>query len=167
VSASGDAGVVEMAVPQRCRVPVRARLKTRSPALTAQRIVSGPGLLTGICFCAGCGMAMRLRTEKGGRYRCYTCSTKSRQGETGCEGRTVPMDRLDMLVGNHIEHRLLQPKRPPRLSRSAAHRSIALLRTEIGGRKMVVIAGLSLVAAGIVTNASELALFFIAERLIA
>jgi hypothetical protein len=32
---------------------------------------------------------------------------------------------------------------------------------------MVVIAGLSLVAAGIVTNASELALFFIAERLIA
>jgi hypothetical protein len=28
-------------------------LKSRSPAMTATRIVSGPTLLTGICFCAG------------------------------------------------------------------------------------------------------------------
>jgi len=33
----------------------QALLKTRSPALTAPRIVSGPTLLTGICFCAACG----------------------------------------------------------------------------------------------------------------
>src|SRR5919198_458864 len=54
---------------------------------------------------------MTLRTGKGGRYRYYTCSTKARQGETGCAGRTVPMDKLDTLVADHIEHRLLQPKR--------------------------------------------------------
>jgi Recombinase zinc beta ribbon domain len=48
---------------------------------------------------------------KGGRYRYYTCSTKARQGETGCAGRTVPMEKLDTLVANYIEHRLLQPKR--------------------------------------------------------
>ena len=36
----------------------QAVLKTRSPSLTAPRITSGPTLLTGICFCAGCGMAM-------------------------------------------------------------------------------------------------------------
>ena len=90
---------------------VQALLKTRSPALTAPRIVSGPTLLTGICFCAGCGMAMTLRTGKGGRYRYYTCSTKARQGETGYKGRTVPMDKLDNVVADHIEHRLLQPKR--------------------------------------------------------
>jgi site-specific DNA recombinase len=90
---------------------VQALLKTRSPALTAPRIVSGPTLLTGICFCAACGMAMTLRTGKGGRYRYYTCSTKARQGETGCPGRTVPMDKLDRVVADHIEHRLLQPKR--------------------------------------------------------
>jgi hypothetical protein len=41
---------------------VQAPLETRSPALTAPRITSGPTLLTGICFCAGCGMAMTLRT---------------------------------------------------------------------------------------------------------
>jgi site-specific DNA recombinase len=90
---------------------VQALLKTRSPALTAPRITSGPTLLTGICFCAACGMAMTLRTGKGGRYRYYTCSTKARQGETGCKGRTVPMEKLDSVVADHIEHRLLQPKR--------------------------------------------------------
>jgi hypothetical protein len=67
---------------------VQALLKTRSRALTAPRIVSGPTLLTGICFCAACGMAMTLRTGKSGRYRYCTCSTKARQGETGCRGRS-------------------------------------------------------------------------------
>jgi DNA invertase Pin-like site-specific DNA recombinase len=110
-----DAEVVEMAVPPIIEVAefeaVQALLKTRSPALTAPRIVSGPTLLTGICFCASCGKAMTLRTGKGGRYRYYTCSTKARQGETGCPGRTLPMDKLDRVVADHIEQRLLQPKR--------------------------------------------------------
>jgi site-specific DNA recombinase len=90
---------------------VQALLKSRSPAITAPRIVSGPTLLTGICFCAACGMAVTLRTGKSGRYRYYTCSTKARQGETGCKGRTVPMARLDTLVADHIQRRLLQPAR--------------------------------------------------------
>src|SRR6202049_175482 len=56
-------------------------------------------------------MAMTLRTGKSGRYRYYTCSTKARQGDTGCPGRTVPMEKLDTLVADHIERRLLQPAR--------------------------------------------------------
>jgi site-specific DNA recombinase len=52
-----------------------------------------------------------LRTGKSGRYRYYTCCTKVRQGETGCAGRTVPMEKLDTLVADHIEKRLLQPQR--------------------------------------------------------
>lgn len=78
-------------------------LKTRSLALTAPRVVSGPTLLTVICFCATCGGAMTLRTGKSGRYRYYTCSTKARQGETGCKGRTVPMEKLDSVVAEHLE----------------------------------------------------------------
>ena len=50
---------------------------------------------------------MTLRTGKGGQYRCYTCSIKARQGETGCKGRSIPMDKLDDLVAGHIEDRLL------------------------------------------------------------
>jgi hypothetical protein len=54
---------------------------------------------------------MTLRTGKGGRYRYYTCSIKARQGETGCKGRSIPMEKLDNLVASHIEERLLQPER--------------------------------------------------------
>ncbi len=54
---------------------------------------------------------MTLRTGKGGRYRYYTCSIKARQGETGCKGRSIPMEKLDNLVAEHIADRLLQPER--------------------------------------------------------
>jgi len=107
--------IVEMAVPAIVDKyefeAVQMLLKSRSPAMVAPRIVSGPTLLTGICFCAGCGGAMTLRTGKSGRYRYYTCCTKARQGATGCPGRTVPMEKLDTLVADHIEQRLLQPQR--------------------------------------------------------
>ena len=88
---------------------VRAALKARSPRWMAPRAVSGPTLLTGICFCASCGGAMTLRTGKG--YRYYTCSTKARQGESGCRGLSVPMDKLDRAVVDHLEWRLLDPTR--------------------------------------------------------
>ncbi|WP_245269240.1 zinc ribbon domain-containing protein [Rhodomicrobium udaipurense] len=90
---------------------VQAHLRSRNPKVTPARVVSGPTLLTGICFCAKCAGAMTLRTGKSNRYRYYTCSTKARQGETGCVGRSVPMEKLDTLVAGHIEHRLLAPER--------------------------------------------------------
>ncbi len=90
---------------------VQTHLRNRNPKVTPARVVSGPTLLTGICFCATCGGAMTLRTGKGGRYRYYTCSIKARQGETGCKGRSIPMEKLDDLVAGHIEDRLLQPER--------------------------------------------------------
>ena len=117
---------MEMAVPPIVDTvefeAVQTLLRTRSPALTAPRVVSGPTLLTGICFCAACGKAMTLRTGKGGRYRYYTCSTKARQGETGCLGRTVPMEKLDTLVADHIERRLLQPVRLEKILSSVLDR---------------------------------------------
>src|SRR5258707_6104347 len=101
---------------------VRSLVKSRSPALTAPRITSGATLLTGICCCAACGMAMTLRTGKSGRYRYYTCSTKARQGENGCRGRTVPMEKLDRLVADHIEQRLLLPSRLEKILSSVLDR---------------------------------------------
>ncbi len=65
-----ETGIVEMAVPaivdKHEFEVVQMLLKSRSPAMIAPRIVSGPTLLTGICFCAGCGGAMTLRTGKSG-----------------------------------------------------------------------------------------------------
>lgn len=121
-----EAEVVEMVVPPIIDTAgfeaVQALLKARSPAMNAPRIVSGPTLLTGICFCAACGGAMTLRTGKSGRYRYYTCCTKARQGETGCKGRTVPMEKLDSVVADHIAQRLLQPKRLEQILSAVLHR---------------------------------------------
>jgi site-specific DNA recombinase len=133
--------VVEMAVPPIIDTAefesVQMLLKSRSPAMVAPRIVSGPTLLTGICFCAACGGAMTLRTGKSGRYRYYTCCTKARQGETGCPGRTVPMEKLDNLVAEYIEQRLLQPERLERLLSHVLDR-----RTERAERRRLHIAEL-------------------------
>ena len=90
---------------------VQARLKARNPKVTPARVVSGPTLLTGICYCTKCGGAMTIRTGKGGRYRYYACSIKARQGETGCEGRAIPMEKLDNLVIDHIEREFLDSSR--------------------------------------------------------
>ncbi|BAV64477.1 recombinase family protein [Sphingobium cloacae] len=90
---------------------VQARMKARNPRVAPPQVVGGPTLLTGLIHCAKCGGAMTIRTGKGGRYRYYTCSTKARQGVTGCTGMTVPMEKLDDLVAGHLEDRLLQPQR--------------------------------------------------------
>jgi site-specific DNA recombinase len=118
--------VIDVAVPplieQATFDAVQAQLRSRNPKVTPARVVSGPTLLTGICFCADCGGAMTLRTGKGGRYRYYTCSIKARQGETGCKGRSIPMDKLDNLVAGHIEERLLQPERLEKVQASVLDR---------------------------------------------
>ncbi|MCW8309326.1 recombinase family protein [Acidiphilium sp. PA] len=90
---------------------VQAHLKSRNPKVAPPQVVGGPTMLTGICFCADCGGAMTIRTGKSGRYRYYTCSIAARQGDTGCKGRSIPMERLDDLVTKHLEERLLDPAR--------------------------------------------------------
>jgi hypothetical protein len=102
--------VIDVAAPLIDRAAfdaLQAHLRARNPKVTPARAVSGPTLLTGICFCADCGGAMTLRAGKGGRYRYYTFSIKARQGEPGCKG-LIPMEKLEI---GHIEDRLLKPER--------------------------------------------------------
>ena len=107
---------------------VQAMLKSRDPRATPPRVVTGPVFLTGLATCATCGGAMTLRTgtsKSGTVHRYYACSTAMRQGKTGCRGRSVPMDRLDDLVVDHLSHRLFTTER---LSSLLA--SVAALRAE-------------------------------------
>ena len=93
---------------------VQRSLKARSPKMMPPRAVGGSILLTGIVFCGCCGGAMTLRSgtsSMGREYRYYTCSTKARQGKTGCPGITVPMEKLDTAVAEHLESRLLDADR--------------------------------------------------------
>ena len=107
--------IVEIAVPPIVTEEefdaVQKILRSRSPQWTAPRLVSGPTLLTGICFCGACGGPMTLRTGKYNQYRYYTCSTAARQGKRGCRGQSVRMDKLDHVVVDHLEWRLLDPRR--------------------------------------------------------
>ena len=57
-------------------------------------------------------MTLRTGTSKGGRvYRYYTCSNCATKGKTVCKGRSIPMQKLDTLVTEHLMERLFKPER--------------------------------------------------------
>ena len=68
---------------------------------------------------------MTIRTGKSGRYRYYACSIKARQGETGCKGRAIPMDKLDTMVSttSKIDYSILNGLRISLAAFSAAARN--------------------------------------------
>jgi site-specific DNA recombinase len=93
---------------------VRQQLHARNPKTQAPRVTTGPILLTGLAVCATCrgGMMLRTGTSKNGRvYRYYTCSSSAIKGKTACRGRSIPMQRLDDLVTEHLKERLFKPER--------------------------------------------------------
>ena len=96
---------------------VQARLGQRNPRQTPARVVSGPTLLTGIarCGCPDCGGAMTIRTGKSGQYRYYACSRRATRGETACTGRSIRMEKLDGIVLDTLQERVLAPDRLPEL----------------------------------------------------
>ncbi len=115
---------------------VAATLKAHNPRVTPAREVTGPILLTGLATCAHCGAAMTLRTgtSKSGKvHRYYSCSTHGRQGKAGCQGRSVPMHKLDELVTDHLTDALLQPDRL-RETLSSLSTGRAAKQGEVGGR---------------------------------
>ena len=107
---------------------VQRQLHARSPKVVAPRVTTGPILLTGLAVCASCGGGMMLRTgtSKNGRvYRYYTCSSCATKGKSACKGRSVPMDKLDALVTDHLIERLFRPERLTEILSSLASRRAA------------------------------------------
>jgi len=90
---------------------VQDMLAQRRPANTPPRVVNGPTLLTGVAKCGTCGGGMTLRTGKSGRYRYYSCNARMTEGKTACEGRNIPMEKLDTLVLDHLEGQLFKQDR--------------------------------------------------------
>ena len=55
---------------------------------------------------------LRTSTSENGRvYRYYTCSNCATKGKTVCKGRSIPMEKLDRLVTEHLMERLFKPER--------------------------------------------------------
>ena len=92
---------------------VQARLAERNPRRLPPRVVSGPTLLIGIakCGCESCQGALTIRTGKSGQYRYYACSRRATRGATVCAGQSIRMEKLDGLVLDALDRRLLQPER--------------------------------------------------------
>ncbi|MBL6945069.1 MAG: recombinase family protein [Rhodospirillales bacterium] len=90
---------------------IQKQLEKRRPTVTPPRLTNGSMLMTGIATCPHCGGGMSLRTGKGGKYRYYTCSHSATKGKAVCAGRSIRMDRLDSIVIDALESRLLDPER--------------------------------------------------------
>jgi site-specific DNA recombinase len=113
-----DEEIVEVSVPaivdEHVFARVQRQLHARSPKVVAPRVTTGPILLTGLAVCATCqgGMMLRTCTSENGRvYRYYTYSNCATKGKTVCKGRSIPMEKLDRLVTDHLMERLFKPER--------------------------------------------------------
>src|SRR6516164_3360776 len=81
-------------------------------------------------------MMLRTGTSENGRvYRYYTCSNCATKGKTICKGRSIPMERLDRLVIDHLMERLFKPERLSVILTSLASRR-AKKAESVDGRLM-------------------------------
>ena len=53
--------------------------------------------------------------RQSGQYRYYSCSRRATRGETACTGRSIRMEKLDGIVLDALEERVLAPERLPEL----------------------------------------------------
>lgn len=90
---------------------VRLKRKSRSPAVTAPRIVNSPTLLTGLLTCGHCGNALTLATGKGGRYRYYKCTNRRNKGNDTCASKNLPMEKVDHIVLSQLAEKVFAPER--------------------------------------------------------
>lgn len=94
---------------------VQSRLVERRPTNQAARVTTTNNLLIGLARCGcggdGCGGGMTTVTGKSGRYQYYGCSNRARAGATICKGRRIARSKLDNIVLDAVEQRLLLPER--------------------------------------------------------
>ena len=94
---------------------VQARLVDRRVTNRPARVTTTNNLLIGIARCGcsgdGCGGGMTASTGKSGQYKYYACSNRARAGTSICKGRRIPMAKLDGIVMQSLEKRLLTEER--------------------------------------------------------
>ena len=95
---------------------VEERRRSRNPDYVPPRVVSSPTLLTGLIRCGVCGSAMTIATGKGGRYRYYKCSSRSRRGSV-CHNTNAPMPTVDRLVLSSLSDRVFTEERVHKMLR--------------------------------------------------
>ena len=94
---------------------VQSRLVERRPTNRAARETTTNNLLIGLAKCGcggdGCGGGMVASTGKSGQYQYYACSNRARAGTSVCKGRRIGRSKLDNIVLDALESKLLNPER--------------------------------------------------------
>ena len=92
---------------------VQARLAQNNPKVAPPRVVNGPTLLTGLAICASCGSGMtRTGTRRRHRsYSYYSCAGCQQKGRSVCQGRHIPMTKLDTLIIENVKAQLFSRER--------------------------------------------------------
>jgi site-specific DNA recombinase len=102
---------VDVVIDSETFARVTQRRHARAPAQVPPRVVNSPTLLTGLLKCGSCGAGMTLATGKSGKYRYYKCNRRIGQGNRYCNGRAVPMAKLDAAVLHTLADKVLTPAR--------------------------------------------------------
>jgi site-specific DNA recombinase len=108
---------------------VQRVLISRSPKVTAPRIVNGSKLLSGLATCNCCTIVsgrrtgMMLRTGKSGQYRYLVCASKATKSVLSCNAPTLRMETIDNLVLTQLETRVFNPDRLRKLLTAMMDRS--------------------------------------------
>jgi site-specific DNA recombinase len=72
-------------------------------------------------------MMLRTGTSKTGHvYGYYTCASSRTKGNTVCKGRSLPMQKLDTLVTEHLMERLFKPERVATILASLSSRRVEM-----------------------------------------
>jgi DNA invertase Pin-like site-specific DNA recombinase len=102
-------GVAQPIIERATFEELQSLLKRRHPKSTADRIISGSVLLSGVAYCGLCGGPMHLASGKDGRYRYYACPSHASDGPASCGQVRVRMEVVDAAVIDFLETQLLCP----------------------------------------------------------
>ncbi len=85
---------------------VQQKMASRKPTVIHPRVLPSFYLLSGILFCS-CGKAMIGRSAKSHQYYYYTCNRKLKEGSDSCHTRSLPKNKLETIVTEHIKSKIL------------------------------------------------------------
>ena len=81
-------------------------MAARKPTAIHPRVLPSFYLLSGLLQCS-CGRAMIGRSAKSHKFYYYTCNRKYKEGLETCSSRSLPKQKLERTVLEHIKEKLL------------------------------------------------------------
>ena len=84
-------------IPKETFTLIRQKMSSKSPKSIHPRIVASFYILSGILYCS-CGHAMIGRSAKSHKYYYYHCNHNYKMGNTACNARMLPKDKLECAV---------------------------------------------------------------------